>query len=294
VSRIPPSAAPDVQESLRAAWAEIDRLKAAAGNRNAAGSRTINAGDAVDSSDYVTLGQLRRLISDTRFGDDLVLNSLTVNGTATLEASVFIAQLQDAGIVFAKAGGELATDVDNLSWRYTNSSVRLGGSVDLRWHHGAELRSANPGVLEISGEDHDVSAALSRVALGLDDNAHPALVTNGGALDIRRGGPGGALTDLACATLTASNVTQAGGTGKFSTVVIGTDPGGAAFLRVGGDGYINGTLTLRDTTLLHVNGGLGNGAGAGAGTLTNAPAAGDPTKWIPIDDNGTTRYVPAW
>jgi hypothetical protein len=26
----------------------------------------------------------------------------------------------------------------------------------------------------------------------------------------------------------------------------------------------------------------------------NAPAAGNPTKWIPIDDNGTTRYIPAW
>jgi hypothetical protein len=37
-----------------------------------------------------------------------------------------------------------------------------------------------------------------------------------------------------------------------------------------------------------------NGAAAAAGTLTNAPAAGNPTKWIPIDDNGTTRYIPAW
>ena len=37
-----------------------------------------------------------------------------------------------------------------------------------------------------------------------------------------------------------------------------------------------------------------NGAGASAGTLTNAPAVGNPTKWIPIDDNGTTRYIPAW
>jgi hypothetical protein len=37
-----------------------------------------------------------------------------------------------------------------------------------------------------------------------------------------------------------------------------------------------------------------NGAGAGVGTITNAPAAGNPTKWIPVDDNGTTRYVPAW
>ncbi len=37
-----------------------------------------------------------------------------------------------------------------------------------------------------------------------------------------------------------------------------------------------------------------NHAAAGAGTLTNAPAAGNPTKWIAIDDNGTVRYIPAW
>jgi hypothetical protein len=48
-----------------------------------------------------------------------------------------------------------------------------------------------------------------------------------------------------------------------------------------------GRLIDSDTTLT-------NGAGASAGTLTNAPAAGNPTKWIPIDDNGTTRYIPAW
>ena len=39
---------------------------------------------------------------------------------------------------------------------------------------------------------------------------------------------------------------------------------------------------------------LNNGAGAATGTLTNAPAAGNPTKWIAINDNGTTRYIPAW
>lgn len=37
-----------------------------------------------------------------------------------------------------------------------------------------------------------------------------------------------------------------------------------------------------------------DGAAAQTGTLTNAPAAGNPTKWIPINDNGTTRYIPAW
>ncbi len=37
-----------------------------------------------------------------------------------------------------------------------------------------------------------------------------------------------------------------------------------------------------------------NGAGALTGTLTNSPVTGNPTKWIPVDDNGTTRYIPAW
>jgi hypothetical protein len=37
-----------------------------------------------------------------------------------------------------------------------------------------------------------------------------------------------------------------------------------------------------------------SGAGASLGTLTNAPGAGNPTKWIPFNDNGTTRYIPAW
>lgn len=39
---------------------------------------------------------------------------------------------------------------------------------------------------------------------------------------------------------------------------------------------------------------VSNGAGAAAGTLLNAPVAGNPTKWIPFDDNGTIRYIPAW
>lgn len=48
------------------------------------------------------------------------------------------------------------------------------------------------------------------------------------------------------------------------------------------------TFMIRQTATLN------NGAAAQVGTLTNAPTAGNPTKWIPIDDNGTTRYIPAW
>ena len=73
--------------------------------------------------------------------------------------------------------------------------------------------------------------------------------------------------------------------GRF---VIGTDPGGSDPLRIGG------ALTISSTRLMSTKTSFTNGAAAAAGTLTNAPAVGNPTKWIPIDDNGTTRYIPAW
>lgn len=56
-----------------------------------------------------------------------------------------------------------------------------------------------------------------------------------------------------------------------------------------------GTLsTLGGATMHTTTTALTNGAAAAAGTLLNAPVAGNPTKWIGINDNGTTRYIPAW
>lgn len=46
--------------------------------------------------------------------------------------------------------------------------------------------------------------------------------------------------------------------------------------------------------LIRTSSAITSGAGVATGTLTNAPVAGNPTKWIPINDNGTTRYIPAW
>lgn len=55
-----------------------------------------------------------------------------------------------------------------------------------------------------------------------------------------------------------------------------------------------GLIASASTTLHRSLAALTNGAAAALGTLTNAPAAGNPTKWVPINDNGTTRYIPAW
>lgn len=68
----------------------------------------------------------------------------------------------------------------------------------------------------------------------------------------------------------------------------------------GAQGSFAGSVKLTDiftnnaAALVRTNTTLTNVAGVALGTLTNAPTAGDPTKWISIDDNGTTRKIPTW
>ena len=57
---------------------------------------------------------------------------------------------------------------------------------------------------------------------------------------------------------------------------------------------VSGDITTGTGTLHKTSVNLTNGAAAAAGTLLNAPIAGNPTKWVPIDDNGTIRYIPTW
>lgn len=62
----------------------------------------------------------------------------------------------------------------------------------------------------------------------------------------------------------------------------------------GGKLAVSAELVLSKAQLLETSVALTNNAGAAAGTLLNAPVAGDPTKWISINDNGTVRNIPAW
>lgn len=62
----------------------------------------------------------------------------------------------------------------------------------------------------------------------------------------------------------------------------------------GGKLAVSAAMVLSQAQLLETSVALTNNAAANVGTLNNAPAAGDPTKWIPINDNGTVRNIPAW
>ena len=58
---------------------------------------------------------------------------------------------------------------------------------------------------------------------------------------------------------------------------------------------IGGTISTNDVAaLVRTLAAMNNGAAAAVGTLNNAPVAGNPTKWVPFDDNGTIRYIPTW
>lgn len=57
---------------------------------------------------------------------------------------------------------------------------------------------------------------------------------------------------------------------------------------------LGGTVTFNQVTLPGTLTPMADASGAATGTLTNAPFAGNPTKWFFINDGGTTRRIPAW
>lgn len=68
----------------------------------------------------------------------------------------------------------------------------------------------------------------------------------------------------------------------------------------GNAGDFSGSIKVTDlftnnaAALIKTNTTLTDQSGAQAGTLANAPSAGNPSKWIAINDNGTTRKIPTW
>lgn len=80
---------------------------------------------------------------------------------------------------------------------------------------------------------------------------------------------------------------------SFGYTKAATSATSASVILAGGLG-VSGAIWTNSSTMIASSTSYTNGAGASAGTLTNAPVAGNPTKWIPVNDNGTTRFIPAW
>lgn len=77
-------------------------------------------------------------------------------------------------------------------------------------------------------------------------------------------------------------------------IMIGRNSGNNIHMDTSGNLIVPGQFQTGNGTFLKSNTPLSDGSAANTATLTNAPAVGNPTKWIPINDNGTTRYIPVW
>ncbi len=234
-----------------------------------------------------------------------------LNITGTLPATLTAAT---RAITFAITGaGSSAQTVTLLravlSAGYTGANSSIGANVinssagtgAVGWTGGNANYGTNTSVSG-SGAGHNVgmlSTALQSSTLNLGMLSHAISGTNTPALNVGMAGlanngtvnVGGffGLTSAA-PTLTVSAALTCDNGSQASDIFRARDAG-TAVVRIadGGDMYlVGGALLVRTLSALT------DGAAAQAGTLLNAPAAGNPTKWIAIDDNGTTRYIPTW
>lgn len=172
---------------------------------------------------------------------------------------------------------------------HNSLSSLQGGSVTERYH----LTSAEAAVLASgsSGTGALVRAAgatLTTPALGT-----PTALVGTNITGTAAGLTAGSVTTNANLTGHITSAGNAAVLGSFTSAQLAaaltneTGSGVALFAAAGTELGIATAMVKSANT-------FNNGAAAGEGTLLNAPAAGNPTKWIPIDDNGTIRYLPAW
>lgn len=147
--------------------------------------------------------------------------------------------------------------VDSSGAIVSASYGNFGATSYLAFSGNNVIRSRSSGVMTFS---NFAEGDFNRLQFGGTTNLFPAIARSGTTLKFRTA------DDLADAPITAAAAT------------------------------FTGALTVPGVTTaaLTSTGTFTSGAAAQVGTLTNAPAAGNPTTWIKIIDNGTTRYIPAW
>lgn len=254
-----------------------------------AGSTT----DGLDQFAATTSAELAGVISDETGTGALVFATSPTLVTPTLGVASATSVAVGAGST--SAPGLTFGDSDTGFYAHLSGgiSVSNNGAQSFRFHSDGSTSCYGPYFLldyyMILGSSADVSVYRDGIgALGLinysSSSSPTALrVYNKAGTDYERG-----VFDWQTTADTLTIGTQKGGAGSargISFVVGGATAGGFTTA---------GVFTTASSTLHATSVALANGAAAAAGTLTNAPTAGNPTKWIPIDDNGTTRYIPAW
>ena len=210
---------------------------------------------------------------------------LQANGTAAAPSYAFT-NLTSSGLYMASTGPAIV----GLS---VGGTARLGFSTTGIIHDAAMLlmwSSTTPtGAVDLS------LARLTTASLRL--GAAPSATPVNQIFTIGESSRGG--TDLNVAG--ANGTIRSGlGTGNAAgtslifqvSVPLGSSTVAQTYTQVMSLSALGATFDIPDQGL-RINGQV-SGAGASAGTLTNAPAAGNPTFWLPISIAGTIAYIPCW
>jgi hypothetical protein len=209
---------------------------------------------------------------------------LTRRGAANLrlgaaDAATAVPQILSVQSVVATGANQAGADFTITGSQGRGSGA--GGSIIFQvapaGTSGSGLQNALATALTIASTNTATFAGVIVASSGLSSAANILLTTNGGQLFF------GASNDLVLARDAANTLALKNGANAQEFRVYETTTGTIYKAILGNRG------------LMKISGAaFADGAGAQAGTLTNAPAVGNPTKWISIDDNGTTRYIPAW
>jgi hypothetical protein len=185
MARIPASAAADVQHSFRDMWAEIDRLKGVSGlNTDLHGRRLINAGDAVDTTDYVTKRQLDAK-AEANIGDNLDVRRLTVRELALVLGTVLMPRFTDGtkhfALLFVDNSGKVNINEDgefalDLNLDPTEGWLELGYNLKIKWFSGPSIGSPADAIVVL--RDH-AGTSFNRLSFGGTTASFPAWQRSG-------------------------------------------------------------------------------------------------------------------
>lgn len=241
----------------------LDTTDPGSGKMRIAGDTTITGLTFVGTGSTGTSGNAGSIYNDSSAGMVLQAKTGSINDFAIYNpAGGSVALRVLTGTLHVNLGGNLTFDA---------TGARITGDFTSTTHANRTLfqtSTANSGTSV--GAIPSGSGTLAQWFLYNTSDANNAgyfrSLISGTAVTLQANASG---TGTAPTSLTLSAFTS------YVTDVSWTMPGGTA-------------------PLLRTNTAITSGAGANTGTLTNSPVAGNPTKWFPINDNGTTRYVPAW